>query len=262
MAAATGGVALATPKYRLGGTVITVAWVAVLLVVWSFGTRFSLPSLSEIPGAWLTLLKEEGLLYELGVSMRLNLEVILISTVLSLIFAYLTVDRRFRPPVHMLAKCRFFGMAGFVIIFTRVFGGGHALKVSMLVFIMVTFYVTSMIDIVESTTSDEYDHARSLRMSRWRSVWEVVVLGKLDQTFDALRQNAAIGWMSLTMVEGLVRFEGGVGVIMLNESKYRNLAAVFAVQLTVLAIGILQDQILGWLKNVVCPHAALVLEHK
>lgn len=249
-------------KYAIGGTAITLLWVCVLLVVWSFGSAYSLPSLGELPGAWLGLVRDEGLLYELGVSLKLNAEAVLISTGLSVGLAYLAIDRFGRPPVALLSKFRFFGMAGFVIIFTRIFGGGHALKVALLVFGMTAFFITSMVDVVGSATRQQFDHTRALRMSRWRGIYEVVILGKLDQTFDALRQNAAIGWMMLTMVEGLVRFEGGVGVVMLAESKYRNLAAVFAIQLTVLVVGILQDQFLGWLKNVVCPHSKLVLETK
>lgn len=246
----------------LNGTAITLIWVAVLLLAWSFGTSFSLPSPGEIPGAWLRLVAEDGLIYELGVSLKLNVEAVVISTLLSVCFSYMTLTKFGSFPVRVLSKFRFFGMAGFVIVFTRMFGGEHALKVALLVFGMSAFFLTSMIDVVGSATRKEFDHTRSLRMSRWRGIYEVVILGKLDLTFDALRQNAAIGWMMLTMVEGLVRFEGGVGVIMLNESKYRNLAAVFAVQLTVLFIGIIQDQVLGWLKNVCCPHSKLVLEKK
>ena len=249
-------------EYRASGALITLAWVVALLVVWSFGSAFSLPSLGEIPGAWLELVRQEGLLYELGVSMKLNAEAVALSTLISVSLAYLTVDKIGRPPVIMLSRFRFFGMAGFVIIFTRIFGGGHALKVALLVFGMSAFFITSMVDIVASTTREEYDHTRTLRMSRWRGVLEVVILGKADLAFDALRQNAAIGWMMLTMVEGLVRYEGGVGVIMLNESKYRNLAAVFAAQLTVLFVGVVQDQFIVWVKNTVCPHARLVLERK
>ena len=246
----------------LNGTAITIIWVAVLLLAWSFGTSFSLPSPGEIPGAWFRLVTEEGLIYELGVSLKLNIEAVAISTLISVCFSYMTLTTLGSFPVRVLSKFRFFGMAGFVIVFTRAFGGEHALKVALLCFGMTAFFLTSMIDVVGSATRKEFDHTRSLRMSRWRGIYEVVVIGKLDLTFDALRQNAAIGWMMLTMVEGLVRFEGGVGVIMLNESKYRNLAAVFAVQLTVLFIGIVQDQFIGWLKNVCCPHSKLVLEKK
>jgi NitT/TauT family transport system permease protein len=246
----------------LNGTAIVLIWVAALLLAWSFGTNFSLPSPGEIPGAWFRLVTEDGLLYELGVSLRLNVEAVALSTLISVGLSYLTLTKLGEFPVRILSKFRFFGMAGFVIVFTRIFGGEHGLKVALLVFGMSAFFLTSMIDVVGSATRKEFDHTRSLRMSRWRGIYETVILGKLDLTFDALRQNAAIGWMMLTMVEGLVRFEGGVGVIMLNESKYRNLAAVFAVQLTVLFVGIVQDRFLAWLKNVCCPHSKLTLEKK
>lgn len=208
------------------------------------------------------MVQNEGLLYELCMSLRLNAEALALSTVLSLGLAYVSITDVGRPIVHMLSKFRFFSMAGFTIVFTRIFGGQHSLKVALLVFGITTFFLTTMIDVVAGATTAEFDQARSLRMSRSRAVFEVVILGRLDQAFDALRQNAAMGWMLLTMVEGLVRFEGGVGVLMLNESKYRNLAAVFAVQLTVLAIGILQDQLIAWTKGLVCPYSKLALENK
>lgn len=240
---------------KLTGAAITVIWTVILLFTWHLGAAYSLPTLAEVGSAWVTLITEDGLLYELiFVSMKLNLEVLALSTVISVGLAYLTVDRFWGVPARVLGNLRFMGMAGLVIVFTRLFGTQHFLKVGTLAFIVSTFFVTSMIDVVGSVTKQEYDHTRTLKMGRWRSVWEVVVLGRLDQTFDALRQNAAIGWMSLTMVEGLVRFEGGVGVIMLNESKYRSLAPIFAVQLTVLVVGLFQDQLIGWVKRLFCPH--------
>lgn len=245
---------------KVNGTVITIVWVVVLLIAWTIGTNYALPSLTEIPGAWWRMVSSEGLLYELGVSLRLNVEALALSTVLSLGLAYLTVTDIGRPIVKMLSKFRFFGMAGFTIVFTRIFGGEHGLKVALLVFGITTFFLTTMVDVVAGVSKAEFDQTRALRMSRTRAVWEVVILGRADQAFDALRQNAAIGWMMLTMVEGLVRFEGGLGVVMLTESKFRNLAAVFAVQLTVLAVGILQDQFLAWLKDFFCPYSKLTRE--
>lgn len=250
------------PKLKLNSTAVYLLWTLVMMVLWTIGTSFSLPSLGELPGAWLRLVKEEGLIYELGVSLRLTGEALLLSSLISVGLAYASVTNLFNPLVKILTKFRFFGMAGFTIIFTRIFGGGHALKLSLLVFIVSVFFVTSMVDVVASATKEEFDHARSLGMGRFRSVCEVVILGKLDQTFDALRQNAAMGWAMLTLVEGLVKFEGGVGVIMLAESKYRNLAAVFATQLTVLVVGIIIDQLIGLMKSFFCPYASLSLEQK
>lgn len=243
--------------------IATAVWVAALLGLWSFGSGYSLPSLGEIPDAWLKLVTEEGLLYELWTSLQLNITAMAISTVLAVGLAYLSVIDVIRPIVTMLTKFRFFSMAGFVIIFTRIFGGGYALEVSLLVFGVAPFFLTSMVDVVDSATQAEFDQTRSLRMTRTRAVLEIVVLGRLDQMFDALRQNATMGWMMLTMVEGLVRYKGGVGVVMLNESKYRRLDAIFAIQLTVFVIGaFLQDPFLRWLKNVCCPHSRLTMETK
>lgn len=248
---------------KLTGTAITILWSILLFGLWHLGTAYSLPTLAEVGRAWLTLITEGGLLYELVfVSLWLNVEVLALSTLISVGLAYLTVDSFWGVPARVLGILRFLGMSGLVIVFTRLFGSGHALKVGMLTFIISTFFVTSMIDVVGSVTQQEYDHTRTLKMSRWRGVWEVVVLGRLDQTFDALRQNAAIGWMSLTMVEGLVRFEGGVGVIMLNETKYRSLAPIFAIQLTVLLVGVFQDRLIGWVKGLFCPHVKYVLGNK
>jgi len=99
-------------------------------------------------------------------------------------------------------------------------------------------------------------------MTEWRVVWEVVILGTADKAFEVLRQNAAIGWMMLTMVEGIVRSEGGVGTMLLDQSKHFNMAAVFAIQALILVVGLLQDYCIGLARNVFCPYANLTLERK
>jgi NitT/TauT family transport system permease protein len=136
------------------------------------------------------------------------------------------------------------------------------LKLSLLVFSVSVFFVTGMADVIESIPKEKFDLARTLRMGEWRVVWEVIVLGQVDKAFDVLRQNAAIGWMMLTMVEGIVRSEGGVGTILLDQNHHFRLAAVFAIQLTILLLGLMQDYGIGLTKNMLCPYAALTLERK
>jgi NitT/TauT family transport system permease protein len=93
-------------------------------------------------------------------------------------------------------------------------------------------------------------------------VWEVVIRGTADQALEALRQNAAMGWMMLTMVEGVVRSEGGIGAMMLNENKHLQLDAVFALIGVVLVVGVVQDAALAWLRRTVCPWAELACERR
>ncbi len=199
---------------------------------------------------------------ELIVSFSLNVQAMAWATVISLGLAYLTVVPFFQPIVQAISKGRFLGMVGLTFFFTVIFASGHRLKVSLLVFGVAVFFVTSMIDVVAQVPKEKFDLARTLRMGEWRVVWEVLVLGRADAAFDAMRQNAAMGWMMLTMVEGISRSEGGVGALLLNQNKHFRLEAVFAIQIAILVIGLLQDYVLGLAKTFLFPYASLQLEKR
>jgi NitT/TauT family transport system permease protein len=234
--------------------------IAVLISAWSLRPTF-LPSLADVVRVYPRLI-DMGLFDQLFVSLTTNLQAIGITCLLTIPLAYLTVVPALRPFVQWLGKGRFLGMAGFVVLFTLLFGGGHGLKVALLVFGLGVFLITSLYDIVEAIPREEFDHARTLRLGPWGSVIEIMVLGHLDGVIDAVRQNAAMGWVMLTMVEGLVRFEGGLGAMMLAEDKHIQLDAVFAIQAVVLGIGILQDWAFVGLRKVLCPYADLTLERR
>jgi len=159
--------------------------------------------------------------------------------------------------IHALTRARFLSMVGLTFVFTTTVGGGHPLKLALLVFGITAFLLTSMVDVVASVETEKLDHARTLRMGDWRGGWEGVVLGQMGPAFDALRQNAAIGWMMLTMVEGIARSEGGIGAMLMDQNKHFHLAAIFAVQAVFLAAGFFQDAFIAWLKGVLVPFAAL-----
>lgn len=235
---------------------------ALALVVWWNSPFPVLPLPHEVAGALRTLWFEQGLGRELLISFGLNLEALALTLVISLALSYLTVLPVFRPIALAVSKGRFLGLIGLTFAFTLVVGGGHPLKVWLLVFGMTVFFVTSMAAVVAEIPRDRFDHARTLRMSEWQVVWEVVVLGTADKAIEMLRQNAAIGWMMLTMVEGISRAEGGVGALLLNQSKHFRLPEVFAIQLTILFVGLVQDYAIGVLHRLACPYAALTLERQ
>ncbi|OPZ38432.1 MAG: hypothetical protein BWY99_01621 [Synergistetes bacterium ADurb.BinA166] len=232
------------------------------LALWLLYPSEMFPRPSEVASSWMDMVRTQGLIRELYSSLMTNLEALGISCALSLGLAYLSVVPALRPATAAASKARFFGMTGFVVLFTVLFGGGHWLKVSLLVFGMSVFFTTSMASVVADIPREEYDHARTLRMGPWRSVWEVVILGRADLAIESLRQNAAIGWMMLTMVEGLSRSEGGLGTMLLNENKHFHLPAIAALQITVLVVGVVQDWAIAGLKRILCPYASLSLERR
>ena len=239
---------------------LILVWAAIGLGFWILQPSPLLPG----PGAVLNALLElwsNGLAAHLLVSLQLNLEALGISTALSLGLAYATVLPVFKPPVAFVAKLRFLGLTGLTFLF-GLYLAGHQLKVGLLVLGMTVFFTTSMMAVVAAIPRERLDHARTLGMSEWRVVWEVVILGTIDQALEILKQNAAVGWLMLTMVEGLVRSEGGMGAMLLNENRHFKLEAVFALQLTILVIGLLQDWGLGLVRKMICPYADLAVERK
>ncbi|GAB2604284.1 ABC transporter permease [Spirosoma areae] len=236
--------------------------VLVAMLLWFLSNSPLLPTPIEILSALGRLVSSEGLLDELWTSMALSIESMLIAIVISLTIAYATVIPFFRPFAFLVSKFRFLTLVGLSFVFTLMTHSGHGLKVYLLVFGITVFFVTNMVAVVQSVTRNELTHARTLRMPEWQVVWEVVILGRLDVVFEVIRQNFAISWMMLTLVEGISRSEGGIGTLLLNQNKHFHLDAVFAIQLVILLVGIGLDQLIGFMRNLFCPYARLSLDQR
>lgn len=221
-----------------------------------------LPSPREVWSALGSLWWEGGLGPELFATLRLIGVALLCSVVLSLALAWASWFPVMKPVAGAVAKLRFLGLTGLVFPFTLATGGGFALKVALLTFGMTTFLVTSLARIVDEVPRSQVEHARSLGAGTARVVWEVVVLGTLDRTLDAVRQNVAMGWSMITMVEGIARADGGIGTMLLDQNKHFRLAEVYAVLLVVLACGLLVDLGMRVVSGLVCPWARLVTTEK
>lgn len=235
---------------------------AFFLVVWALSPFVFLPKPIEVVHAFGFLWTQEGLGGELITSFSLNLEALCIGTIVSLALAYLSVLPFFRPVVAFIGKLRFLSLAGLSFFFTIMASNGHELKVSLLTFSIAVFLVTSMADVIASVPKEQFDLARTLRMNEWRTTVEVVILGRFDQALVAIRSCAAMGWMLMSMVESISREGGGVGALLIDQNKHFHLDAVFAIQIAILSLGLLQDYAIGLIRNVVCPYASLTLERK
>ncbi len=235
---------------------------SILILIWINSPFKVLPQPMEVVEAFRNLWLNQGLSRELWTSFTLNVQALALTTLISLAFSYLTVLPFFRPVALAVSKGRFLGLIGLTFVFTLMVGGGRPLKLSLLVFGMTVFFITSMAAVVLEIPRERFDHARTLQMSEWQVVWEVVILGTADKAIEVLRQNAAIGWMMLTMVEGISRSEGGIGAMLLNQNKHFHIAEVFAIQLTILFLGLFQDYALGAVQRLMCPYAGLVLEKR
>ncbi|HEY8973468.1 MAG TPA: hypothetical protein VIN75_04565 [Burkholderiaceae bacterium] len=237
--------------------VLVAAQAAAALGLWAASGSRTLPSPLEVGRAWTDLVAHQGLLVELWVSVKVSLLALALSTAAAVALACLATAPLFMPLARLAAALRFLGFAGLTYLFMLMSGDAIALRVAILAFGMFVFMVTGLLSDLAATSRDPIDHCRTLGMRHWRITAEVVLLGKADVILDLVRQNAAVGWTLLTLVEGLTRSAGGIGAMLLNENRYFLLAGVFAIQATILAVGLLQDALLSMLKETACPWSTL-----
>lgn len=235
--------------------------VSIAILWWWFVTPDIIPKPLEVLGSLGDLWKD-GLGMHLQISLALYGEALLLATVFSLVLAYASTLEITRPITEGWGQLRFAGMTGVPFVITLYISGAHNLKLTLLTFSISVFLVTGMVDILNGIPKEKFDLARTLKMNEWQVLWEVQILGTADIMFDAVRQNAAIGWMMLAMVEGLWKSEGGVGAVMEIQSHHFDLSSVFAIQLVILCLGLAQDWIIGKVKGKCCPYSKLLLERR
>ncbi len=243
---------------------VVIAEILLFLLLWIFQPSPLLPSMGDTFSAFSRLVIEQALLAELFVSMSTCFTAMFFSFIISLLLAYLgqvkfgtQQVKIFEPVVFFITKLRFVTLVGLSFIFTLYTPDGHWLKIAMLTFGMTVFYITSVHDIVSRVESYEYIHARTLGKSEFGVLYEVIILGKFHMVYQALVQSFAILWSMLTLVEGVVRSEGGIGSMLLNENKSLHLDSVFAIQFLVLLTGMVLDYGLTYLGNLLMPYAQI-----
>jgi ABC-type nitrate/sulfonate/bicarbonate transport system permease component len=225
----------------------------VLLLLWLFYPLQLFPSLGDVWRALGDLVGSQGLIPELWASMSTAIQALAVASVLALLLSYLTALPFFRPLAYAATKMRYLTLTGLTFFMALMLSSGHQVKLSVLIFGATVYLVTGMTSVILTTTQEEMDHARTLGMSEWRSFLEVVVLGKLDDMLEVVRQNFAIIWTMITLVETLYQSEGGIGLLLYKQNRYLHLDGVLAIQLVILATGALQDYLFVLLRRVFFP---------
>lgn len=234
--------------------ILAIGQAVLLFAIWFMLPDSILPSPIEIAQAWHNLASTQGMMVELGRSAMVILKAIMLSAIITGLLSFIATAAILKPTITWMTSLRFLGFAGITFLFTLLTSDGTELKLWLLTFGLTAFQLTNSLGVINNIKQEEIDYARTLRLDGWQLSYEVAFRGKLDDALDIIRQNAAIGWTLLSMVEGLVRSDGGIGAMLLNHSKHLHLSSIFAIQLTILAYGILQDYALKGLREQLCPY--------
>lgn len=242
-------------KTRIG---IVIFWAVFLIGMFELFHSPIIPPPSKIAGSVVKLWNSKEFYEDLLASTFTTLRAMGYSIGLTVILVYSSTIQFFKPLAELVSKCRYLTLTGLVFVFTVLIGkvGGSMgdLKMVLLMFGITPFFVTSFLSIVSATPPEEKWKAYVNKCNRWQALYEIIVVGKLDMLFEVMRQNFAISWMMITMVEGYAMSEGGIGTLLIKSNKYLSLAPVFAMLVTILLLGLLFDFGLTKLRNMLFPH--------
>lgn len=218
---------------------------------------------SLIPGpftvfeALLSTIAEPGFFDNLFASIGLTFKSMGISIIIALLISYSSSIPIFKPVANFVIQCRYLTLTGLIFLFTLLTKNGGQLKMGLLIFGIVPFFVTSFMSILSEINKQQYDLCRTLRFKNWETLYEVIIRGQLDMVIEVMRQNFAISWLMITMVEGYSMSQGGLGVLLIKANKIMNLPKVFAILILIFAMGIIFDVLLKWLRRCLFPYSIL-----
>jgi NitT/TauT family transport system permease protein len=248
---------LFTPFAEIDKRVVAImvaSQLSLLLLIWYFGSYQHLPTPGKVIAAFGFMQEHFDLGSEYITSLSICIKAILLSAVVSATFAYLSLIPFPKYIVYFLTKGRYLTLTGLQFFFQLSFSN-DSLKIALLTFGVSVFFTTSFIAIIKEIPPTKIYHARTTGLGPWRTLWEVVIYGTLDKLFEVLKQNFAMAWMMITMVEGLVLSGGGIGMMLINNSKTLSLDIIMALQLLVLVTGIVMDFLISRFTLLICPYS-------
>ena len=236
---------------------LIVVQLALAIIFWHFNTSGLIPKPGRVLDAFVKLWGSRELIDDILVSLGLTLKAMLYSIIITLFFAYLSVIPFIKSLANFLVKCRYLTLTGLIFIFTLLTQNGSQLKLWLLIFGIVPFFVTSFLSVIVNIDKQQFELCKTIGYNKWQTLFEVIVVGKADQVFEIIRQNFAISWLMITYVESLSLSEGGIGALMYKYNKYNDLPNVISLQLIIFLLGLSFDYLLGVMRKWLFPYTQL-----
>lgn len=220
-----------------------------LLLTWAIipGNSF-FPNLKQVLGAWVDLWNN-GLFYHILATLKLCGIATIIGIIFSCIISYISTIPFFTPISLFLTKLRFNPIQGFTLFLAIMTSGGRNLQITLLVIFMSFYFINSLVAIIKSIPEEDLIRCKTQKMNNWKVLWNVVILDRLDYLVEVIRQNLSMMFMMIVSVEAMDKTQGGLGALIIDTNRALNFPKIFALQLTILIIGISLDFILKKIFN-------------
>jgi NitT/TauT family transport system permease protein len=228
-------------------------YVCLFFGLWQYLGPTGIPKPWRVWEAWLDLVKQYNLIGELSGSAQTCLLAMGLTIVLTLILAYISRIPFFSPVISILTRFRFLSLIGLSFIFLILTPTSYQAKIATMSFSILTYLLTGLTAVIRDIPQRMYNYSRTLRLSEREVTWYAVICGTVYEAADLMVQNFAIAWMMLTSIECMFREYGGVGALLMNMYQRKGFEYVFAIQITILLVGLALDSLLKALIHIAFP---------
>src|SRR5438105_4252897 len=171
---------------------IIIIQIIFVIMAWHLSAAGLIPKPAIVLRTFLEQITSKAMLDNLLISLDLTIYRMFYSIIITLLISYLSVIKFFEGLAKFIVKCRYLTITGLIFIFTLLTHDGGQLKLSLLIFGIVPFFVTSFLQVIVSIDKQQYELCKTLGYNEWETLYEVIIVGKADQVFDIVRQNFAI----------------------------------------------------------------------
>lgn len=239
------------PFHKLSSTLTTwlvlIQFLILALVLEIFHSEIIPSPFHIIDGVW-KLLCNPVFYDNLFISFVFIMKAMFSAMIIALPLSYLSQIGFFKKIIDIICSFRYLTITGLSTIITFLSPDVETIKHNLLLFAIIPFFVTSMLDIMNNTLKQDIELGYTLKKSRWWILKEVVIIGTLDKTFVTMSTNFAICWLMITTVEGKAFNMGGIGTMLITSDKYVKLDETIPLLILVLFIGIGCDFLFRYLR--------------
>lgn len=148
---------------------------------------------------------------------------------------------------------RFIPLAATTGIFIIWYGIDEEVKVNFLAFGIFVYLLPIVVQRIDGVEKVYMQTAKTMGASKWQTIRTVFIPAVFSRVFDDIRVIVAISWTYIVIAE-LINNQGGLGVMLHTAARQSRIDKVFAILLTIIIIGILQDFLFKWLDRIIFPH--------
>jgi NitT/TauT family transport system permease protein len=233
-------------------TVIAIAGTVVFLGAWTAITETGLIPKSILPSPLKVLVSfkelhfNDALVRNALFSLMLNFLGLIEATALAIPLGFVIgLFPAFRALTEgYITAGRFIPLTAVVGVFIAWFGIEVNMKVQFLAFSIFLFLLPVVIQKVDEIEEVYVQTVVTLGASKWQIIKIVFIPAVVSRVFDSIRVLAALSWTYIVVAEMVNANGGGVGALSYIAARQSRIDKVFAILLTIILIGFIQDRIL------------------